>query len=466
MAREPRLCSAVRRALREHDLLAGCRTLLVGVSGGPDSVALLLALVRIAGPWGPRLVVAHLHHGLRGRSADRDAEFTRRLSATLGLDAIVERVRLRAGRGLSLEAAARAARLEFFRRAAARCGADRVAVAHTADDQAETVLLRLLRGAGAEGLSVMAADGWVGDLRLIRPLLGVSRKDVLEFLRATGVRWRIDATNRNLRMARNRVRHRWLPWLEREFGPGVRAALCRSAEILAREDEELARRARRALARCRAPGGALRAAPLCRLSVAMARRVLREWIGGQIPSPSFSTVEKCRALIRRGRDGSEPLAGGLEAVRQRGRLWLRPRQTAQAPEWRPETLRVPGITRLVGTPWEIWAGWDRGWKPGGQAGPGQLPAVAWLDASTIAGGHLRARPWKAGDRYRPLGAPGRAKVGDIFTNLKVPLDRRAGWPVVTVGGRIVWLPGHRVAHDVRVSGPRSRSLRLELRTAL
>jgi len=231
--RMPFLVAAVDQALRAEAARARGETLVVGLSGGADSVALTDALASLQRRHGFRLVAAHLDHGLRQDSAD-DAAFCHGFCATLGVPfrGGSARVRGRAAREKGgLEQAARHERYSFLRRVKDDEGAAGIVVAHTQDDQAETLLLRLLRGAGASGLSAMRASS--GDL--LRPLLGVPRARVLEHLRARGLGWREDPSNADPAHLRNRVRHELLPYLEQRFNPRIKEALARTAALLADE---------------------------------------------------------------------------------------------------------------------------------------------------------------------------------------------------------------------------------------
>ncbi len=202
--------------------------LLIGVSGGPDSVALLHALVEL----GHRPHVCHLNHGWRGAAGEADAEFVRALADRLGLPVAIETRVVAAA-----EEAARQARLDFFQSVAHRTGITTLALAHTADDQVETLLLRLIRGAGVTGLAGMAGVRSFGTLTIVRPLLAVWRAEVLEYLRARRLEYREDASNANREFLRNRIRHELLPLLEREYNPAIREVLWRTAEVLRAQAE-------------------------------------------------------------------------------------------------------------------------------------------------------------------------------------------------------------------------------------
>jgi tRNA(Ile)-lysidine synthase len=274
--RLPVLVAAVDRALRASGVPLRGATLVVGLSGGADSVALADALASLRRRRGFRLVAAHLDHGLRPGSAD-DAEFCEVLCARLDVPLRTGRadVRARAARERGgLEQAARRERYAFLRRVRDEEAAAAIAVAHTRDDQAETLLLRLLRGAAATGLAGMRPRA--GDV--VRPLLAASRQEVLAHLRERGLAWREDPSNADLAHRRNRVRHELIPYLEERFNPGIRAALARTASLLADEAAHLRAEAEALLARiAREEDGALalRRAPLAEAPAAVARAAIR-----------------------------------------------------------------------------------------------------------------------------------------------------------------------------------------------
>jgi tRNA(Ile)-lysidine synthase len=232
------LSARVADFVARHELLPRGAVVVVGVSGGADSIALLHGLRALGREHDHplRLHVAHLHHGIRGADADADAAFVESLAADLGLPCIRDHVdipKLHASESGSREELARRERYRFFERAAARCGADHIAVGHHADDQAETVLHRIVRGTGLRGLAGMAPVRTlrgVEGCRLVRPLLCVTRKEILAYLESGGMAYRTDATNADRDLTRNRIRGELLPELARDYNPRVRAALVRLAE--------------------------------------------------------------------------------------------------------------------------------------------------------------------------------------------------------------------------------------------
>lgn len=281
---------AVLEYCRSHEMLPKRASLIVGVSGGPDSLALLHVLHEMAGMLELKLHVAHLNHRLRKR-ADADAGFVRREAAGLGWPCTVRGRDVRAlasRKSMSIEEAGRMARLSFFHRLARSRKARFVALGHNRDDQAETVLMRLLRGASASGLSgispmrslkdPLAPERSDGGIRLIRPLLARSRADIEAYLARRHARPRRDPSNRNRNYTRNMIRHDLLPMLERKFNPGIRSLLVRTAQALAEDDDLLEKAAVKATARAgrRISGGfCLRLEVLRREPLPIRRRMLR-----------------------------------------------------------------------------------------------------------------------------------------------------------------------------------------------
>ncbi|MFA5139606.1 MAG: tRNA lysidine(34) synthetase TilS [Elusimicrobiota bacterium] len=229
-----RLLSLLAAFDRREGLVSPGDRILLAVSGGPDSVCLTHHLHRVSGPKRLRLSMLHIHHGLRGREADQDAAFVERLACGLGVRLTVKRIPVRdfaRSERRSLEDAARVLRYRAFAELASRLHCNKVATGHQLDDQAETVLMHLLRGTKAKGLAGIPAKRPLGKRRieLIRPLLPLSRKDILEYLRAYGLTWRLDRTNASDRFTRNWVRRKLLPLLETR-NPSIREHLAAIAE--------------------------------------------------------------------------------------------------------------------------------------------------------------------------------------------------------------------------------------------
>ena len=442
---------------------------VAGVSGGADSMALLALASAAARSGGWTLRVVHVHHGLRGSEAEGDAEFVRRACARLGVPCIVARADVRGrarGSGASVEMAAREARRDIFRRAIEREQAAGVLLAHTRDDQAETLLLRLARGAGPGGLRGMSPDARVGGIRIVRPLLDWPRTEVERFLRARRRRWREDRTNQSDRHLRNRIRHHLLPAMARALNLALAETLARNAALWADDEDWIQSVVDRAFRRLRPAGPMLDAPAIRRHAVGLRRRILRRWLMEQgYPAADLdSSVVEQADRVARGDSRRETLPShwSVERLDRPERMAVLPPGPKAAVAPADIRLTAPGSARGGGG-WSLEMGPSRGFRRVPERGIGHWPAVAWLDAARARGREFRLRPWRAGDRYRPLGLRGTAKVQDILTHARIRGADRKGALVLECDGEIVWIPGYRIAHDWAVSSARSPSFRVEVR---
>lgn len=306
----------------ETDLLAGLpndRRYLVGVSGGRDSVVLLHWLLSLG--YG-RLIVSHFEHGLRGRAGKSDARFVERLAKKQGLKFVLGSAdvpALAAARKQSIETVAREERLAFFQKTARRLRCPTIFLAHQADDQVETFLLNLFRGAGGRGLGAMRPRTRIGVLEVVRPLLAVRRAEIDCYAAQHRLKFRDDATNEQLHARRNRVRHKIIPRLEREFGREIRRAIWRSATILAEEEDFLERQLPLGLT----THDQLPVAALRKLAPALQRRVIRQWLFKQgVAEVNFDVVEAARNLLNSEVPAKINLSRGQHVRRRAGRIFL------------------------------------------------------------------------------------------------------------------------------------------------
>ena len=402
--------------------------LLVAVSGGPDSTALAAALAELRAARGIALTAAHVDHGLRPESA-AEAEAVAALCTRLGIPC--ERRRVALDPGGDLEARARRARYRALREMAAAAGATWIVTGHTLDDQAETVLLHLLRGAGRRGLGGMAPVRG----RLFRPLLGATRADVRRFLADRDLPFAVDRSNADLAHTRNRVRRLLVPLLESEFNPRLRAALGAAATRLADEDALLD-----ALARPRADAlddeGRLDVG-VAGEPPALARRIIRMWLGRRgARRLTARHVESVLGLAASAAPGSVPVPGPARVVREGRHLVLRPGREAAS---RTFCLAIgPGAT--VSHPQRLWRlvlGDARPRRPGEDRA--RDAGHALFDADLLAAA-LVVRPPRPGDRVRLLGG-GSKKVQDVLVDAKVPRESRAAVPLLVAEGEVLWVAG-------------------------
>lgn len=421
------LIDRVREDLRREHWLPPQSAVVAGVSGGRDSMALAAVLVSLAPEFRWQLAVAHVHHGLRGAAADDDAAFVEEWARRWGLPFRLLTVTVEAAPGQSLEMAAREARHRALAEVARPLGA-RIALGHHLDDQAETVLLRLLRGTGVGGLAAMRpVNGAV-----VRPLLGYPRAALTAFLEAVGVPWREDASNADLTILRNRVRHRLLPLLAAEYNPRIVEALGRLARSAAELDEWAQREAGRWYQAHKAvdpDADEVRLIGLLAEPSAVADRVMR-LLAADL---GFALTEE---QLDRARAGSTVWPRHHTVEHQGQDLVVA--GPAEPVPWPPAPVpcAVPGTTPLP---------------------RGRLVVAARQGDEPAVDGQLRrlwARGWRPGDRITLAGGQ-RKKLQDLFVDRKIPRRLRAAWPVVTAdraGETVVAVPG--VAVDARAAARR------------
>jgi len=449
MKTEEPILAKMRRSVARHGLIQPFDTVLVACSGGPDSTVLLHLLLELRVETPFEIAVAHFNHRLRPAAA-ADAAFVRAAAAALGLPCIVGSRDVRAfarAAKLNLEEAARTLRYEFLRDTAARIGATKIATGHTLDDQAETVLIRLLRGSGPQGLSGIHP---IVEGTIIRPLLDIRRKEIEACVRSRRIAVRRDATNSDPRYIRNRIRLKLMPYLEKQFGASPARPLGRTAEILREEDgflEEAALRVCRRLIVRRDGRTLLDARRLGRLSRAMSRRCVRIFLRelkGDLRKIDFEDVEAVREL---GPGATLTLPDGLVLGRDGDLLG-----TPAKAERNKVTFHYlwDGLGRLpIPAAAMDFAG--RRIKPRRRGRPiYDDEAAAYCDAGTLRF-PLLVRTRRDGDLYRPCGAPGRKKLKEILRAKRVPAAERDARPVFCSGDRIVWMPGLPVAEEFKVT---------------
>jgi tRNA(Ile)-lysidine synthase len=326
--RDARLEYFAERSVEGHRLLPDRGPLLVAVSGGPDSVALLHFLAALQARTGQpsALVTAHVNHGLRGAESDGDAAFVRDLAATWGLAHVAATL---GPLSTSSEESARLARYEALRELAQGAGADRVATAHTADDQAETVLLRLLRGAGLRGLGGMPVRGRVRGIRIVRPLLEVTRDQVIEYCNRHRLRHRVDSSNESRSPARNYLRLEVLPRIRERMNPSAREAILRAARAIREAEEYLAAESRRilpALLKREEEGKiSLDAALLLAYPKPLRTYLFRDAVqelNGDVRDLAATHLDALLSLATSPSRRSADLPGGIRARREGGRVLL------------------------------------------------------------------------------------------------------------------------------------------------
>ncbi len=464
------MIETVAKFIRQHGLLKPGERAGVAVSGGADSVALLRVLLELRSELGIVLVVVHFNHKIRGAESDDDERFVRELAEKIGLSFLRGEGDVPAysrEHGLGMEAAARKLRYKYFgtlfqpEEGGTLPMLDKIATAHTQNDQAETVLMRLLRGAGTRGLSgihTSLADIDpedtdhqlnLGAPRIIRPLLAVTRDEIIDYLRSINQPWREDSSNRLLEHTRNRVRHELIPTLEREFNPAITRVLAEHAEIAQAEEEYWNSQVEQVLPAVYATDrNVLKVDSLLKLPLAMQRRVIRTVAERNGLTLDFEHIEAARRLAH-GKAGLEPrprerqvtLPGGVADLAVRGgvpelmlRLGSLSKVAAKNYEYRlpvPGSVAVPEIggyihARLVTVQ-------EEGKTPFQSYNQAQL-----LNPMTLSAG-LTIRNWRHGDRFWPAHTKSPKKVKELLQ--KMAETERRSWPVVISGNEIVWMRG-------------------------
>lgn len=458
--------ATVADAVYRHQMLERGDTVLVAVSGGPDSVALLHCLVAMETHWDLRLVVGHLNHQLRGAIADEEAAFVERLASGLEIPCEIGSRNVESygvEHRLSVQQAARAVRYAFYDEVADDYGATKIALGHQADDNAESILMHLLRGTGPRGLAGIPP---VREGRIIRPLIDVTRAQVLQFLKDGGFQYVRDRSNRDPKYLRNRIRHQLLPSLNKDYNPNTSSALTRLASILRHEEDFWNHHVQGALQdlllKQTTDRITLSANGLARLHPALLRRLVRYVVlslEGNLKRLGHSHVEAVVRLTQ----GTSPsgrldLPHGIGVVRDRHEVtFLLGLQEARPVFEYHITGMGTTFIREVGTLLKLSVCGANEIKR-----PKEYPPTTALFDFAAVSLPLIVRSFKEGDRFRPLGMSGSQKVKDFFINNKVSRSRRQKCLLLLSGGRIIWVGGYRIDDSAKMTERTKRVLKAEL----
>ena len=435
--------------VRARKLFRDGQSILVAISGGLDSMVLLHALNALAKNRRWKLCVAHFNHKLRGRASDADEKFVRRAAASLGWPVktgLADIKRIAQELGISIEMAARNLRHDFFASIAREQKIRTVALAHHADDQVELFFLRLLRGAGGEGLAGM---NWASpspsdaDVQLIRPLLNFTKTDLCEFAEAEGISFREDATNAQLDFQRNRIRHELVPLLKK-LQPALDETVLRTMEIVSSESSFVSGAARDWLTRKRPQ-------PFDKLDVAVQRVCLRMQLRELGLAADFDLVEKlrlrpnCAAAIDPKSSVQRDLSGIISQKETKAFTFSRAIQRID----------------LIKQSETQFAALKISWTFENEEGASfqRKTNCEIFDADKI-GSRIVLRHWRAGDRFQPIGASSPQKLQDIFTDLKIPrAERHRRILAATSAGEIFWVEGLRIGERFKLTSQTRRRLR-------
>lgn len=443
----------------KRSLMRAGERVAMAVSGGADSVALLRVMLELRTELGIVLSVAHFHHGIRGEGADVDAAFVAELAAAHDLELYLDRGDARdysREKRISLETAARETRRDFFVKLLHERRIARVATAHTLDDQAETVLMKLLRGAGTRGLAGIFPEQRLATGSIVRPLLEVHRVELRDYLRGLKQPWREDESNADLSFTRNRVRSRVLPMLCAEVNPSAELALAHHAEVARCEEEYWSEQIKRVLPLVSAPGEPARGGGGKQTStasvsldlqrfqqqpVAIQRRLLRaagEQAGVQLDFDHVRAIEEL--LAQRSTQGAKArvvaIADGWRARLLFRELRLERADSGTKPPDYQYAFRAPGEIRVPELDITIRACISEG---NGMAANPEYNRAHSIQLAAFS--ELVLRNWRAGDRFQPALHSSEKRVKELLYPLHLSAEEKRLWPVVAAGDRIVWVRG-------------------------
>ncbi|MFO7295079.1 MAG: tRNA lysidine(34) synthetase TilS [Caldicoprobacter sp.] len=459
------MLSKVLHTIHKYNMLLSGERVLVGISGGPDSVALLHVLKRIERDMGIEVYAAHVHHGIRGTVADQDAEFVAQLCQQWDVPLFVERAnvpRLADEWGMTLEEAGRIVRYRFFDEVLQDIRGHKIALGHNRDDQAETILHHILRGTGMQGLQGIRP---VRQNKIIRPLIEVSRAEIEEYCHQNGLDFRLDTTNQDVAYTRNRIRHELIPYIKQHFNPNIVDALVRMGTIIRDEEEflqdycrkeydKLVRVSNQNQLRIDLQGFLMQ-------PIAVRRRVLRmalRAMSGTLDNIGANHVEEVLDMASNCTTGAMlMLPSGIRVLKDYGDIvvWRgelrRPVQPFEYPLDVPASVtvkecgievvaqRVPREEVSFSSPWRV-----------------------YIDGDVIVG-RLRIRNRRQGDRFKPFGMEGTKKLKEYFIDRKVPRHERDGIPLVVDEKNIIWVVGLQIHDDYKITPMTRNVIQLEAR---
>ena len=451
------LAAKVEHTILENGFIKTGDRILVALSGGPDSVALLHLLNHFKPKYDLRLAAAHLDHAIRPKSAD-DMQFCKALCGRMGIRFHHKRLdikRLAERSGLSVEEAGRHARYGYFDKLAGRFDYDRIATGHTLDDNVETVIMNMVRGSGLKGISGMPYKRG----KIIRPLLDCTKDELQAFLKSRKIKYVKDPSNRSLRYARNRIRHRILPELQK-LNPAVRDNLARLAAIVGEEVEFLSNLTVSTCDECLVESGnakiLLDLAKLGGYHESLRKKVIEEAFkrqSGSFASLTSETLKRVMQVLDGKSGGRAPLPDGFMIENSQGRVAIF-KKTGMASGC---PLVVPGVTMLPD---------DESRLDSRILDRSELPEfdesnqTAFLDFREMNA--LIARFWQNGDKIRPLGMKGYRLLSDIFIDRKIPEFDRNTIPLVVSGDKIAWIAGVMISDEFKITPRTEKVLKLKL----
>ncbi|MDH4222052.1 MAG: tRNA lysidine(34) synthetase TilS [candidate division Zixibacteria bacterium] len=440
-----------KETLNRWKMLQKKDRVLVACSGGPDSIALLYLLNQIKGEYKLKLHVAHVNHKLRGRESDEEENFVRELARKLNLQYYTKSFdikKIAKLKKLSVEECARKVRYDFFNKLACRIKASKIALGHTADDQAETVLMRLIRGAGSLGLCGMSPVSG----RIIRPLLDFKKENIEKYLRENKLAFRIDSSNLRKDYLRNRIRLELLPYLRENYNPRIVETLTRTASVLSSQENFIRKETVKIfdnLSRVSKRKISLDLYRLFEYDMCLRRELVRlaiERTGGGFFRAGFEAVERILDLARKEKSGRRIFLKKtlLVEVSSKSLNFYQAEKNKKA-----LTVRFPGVTESK----SFGISFDSTIVRRGQSSEKSYSGdqmVAFLDREKLKPPFI-LRNARTGDRFKPLGMSGEKSLKDFLTDLKIPRYEKEKALVLTSGGRIAWVVGYRIGDEFKVT---------------
>ena len=450
------MLARVKKTLKKYNMLTQGEKVVLGVSGGADSIAMLYALNELI-DYGLELIVAHLNHGIREEEAKRDSDFVKETAKSLGLTFVygeVDTLKFKEESALSLEDAARTLRYKFFNQVLNKHYATKIATAHTMDDQAETVLMRLLRGSGSKGLSGIPPVS----NSIVRPLIDTSRSEVEEYLRSKKVEWVEDTTNESKEFLRNRVRHDLLVELE-SYNPQIKETLSRTADILRAEEEFISKEALKHFGDIFSPNKSELIGDLKHyrnidksLRFSLLRLAIEKITGSLKNISSIHIVSADDFLLSDAASGEVELPQGTVMVKGYD-IFLVTKKSELEREF-SYTIQTVGKWSFPEFEVELSILKTDTLDENDES-------VAYFDPETVKF-PLQVRNFNPGDRFSPLGMTTSKKLQDYFTDIKLPQFLRSRVPIFICSGEIMWLGGIRLDNRFKITDKNKEVLMMKL----
>lgn len=449
------IINKVRKTIKEHKMLSKGDRIVVGISGGPDSVCLLTLLQKLQDEWDIFIHAAYLNHQIRKKEVQQETDFVKKLADRLNIKITIKSFDVPAYRSeekLSIQEAAREIRYQFLFEVARKEKADKIALGHNADDQAETFLMRLMRGAGVSGLRGIPP---VRDGIIIRPLIETTRSEIESFLTDKGIEFIIDSSNFKTVYLRNKIRLELFPLLRKEYNPRLIKVLNNTCQILNEEDDFLCQFSSTALSRVEEKKEkdkiVLALSKFTDNHPAIQRRILRaaiEYIQGNLNRINYQHINDIIKLIcSRKPNGEIDLPGGLVVYKEYQSLILVRKKVVDLQNVFKYKMKVPGVTRLSTLNMEVKTQIeDR--KKNNYLNKDKNTACLNYDKLKFP---LTIRNRKEGDRFYPLGMKGSKKIKDYFIAQKIPLVKRNEIPLLVDQEKILWIMGWRIDERVKIT---------------